>query len=96
MLDCPPCDSNCDGQSALTFDPSYNQHPDGPVCGSPADIDCPVQCDPSLDEYECCSRDDCPNKEFCMDFKCHHNDITSTATETPTTTETTYVATAGT
>ena len=65
LLECPSCpggptDPNCDGQEALTFDPSY-QYPQDPVCGWPVDTECPVLCDTSLPEYQCCSWYDCPS-----------------------------------
>merc|ERR1712126_175393 len=55
-----PSNPMCNGQWALTFDPSY-QYPLGPVCDWPSSIDCGVECDPinKPDEFECCQNSDC-------------------------------------
>ena len=75
LEECGHCDPGpsdplvCDGQPALTFDSSY-QHPLGPVCDWPFNTQCPVVCDTSLEQYECCHWDDCDNGGFCWNYHC--------------------------
>ena len=102
MLECPSCpggptNSNCNGQEALTFDPSY-QYPYKPMCGSPDVTECPVQCDTSLPEYQCCSWYDCCSWDGCSlwpceNFECAPVTLASTTTSETTTTTSTSTTT---
>jgi len=62
LFECAPCggpsNQQCNGQWALTFDPSF-QYPVGPVCDWPSNIECGTVCDTDLPAYECCENADC-------------------------------------
>ena len=92
LMECPPCpggrnNTDCRGQESMTFDPN-RQHHGVSQCALPSSVYCPVKCNLSLPEYQCCSWNDCPN--FCHNFQCDSAKLsTSTTTTTTTTTITT-------
>ena len=61
LYDCYPCPIEqvelCDGQSALTFDPSYS-YPLGPVCDWPANVDC-------KNGHRCSPGEECDHVQYC-------------------------------